>query len=84
VARDGEVSATIRFSRDRYSALYERYADQLNTSLLTWTDQGQAFLAIANYWFLADRVTGFPSGRYDSSSAGAAGPSTLPPGSGSG
>jgi hypothetical protein len=35
VARDGEISATIRFSRDRYSALYERYADQLNTRLLT-------------------------------------------------
>ena len=35
MARDGEVSATIRFSRDRYSALYERYADQLKTSLLT-------------------------------------------------
>jgi hypothetical protein len=34
--------ATIRFSRDRYSALYERYADQLNTSFLTWTDRRQA------------------------------------------
>ena len=34
-ARDSEVSATIRSSRDRYSALYERYTDQLKTSPLT-------------------------------------------------